>query len=133
MEIVIATVAVLREGDSILMLKRRPDDRWFPGSWCFPGGRVDAGEDLRAALRREIFEETGLGQVQIINEFEVMQSPWPERDRLYRVHCFSGVVERRGVRLSVEHSEARWIASRAEIPKPLAGRITDHLLQVCLG
>ena len=132
MEIVIATMAVLREGDSILMLKRRPDDRWFPGSWCFPGGRVDAGEDIRAALSREIFEETGLEQVEITHEFGVMESPWPARDRLYRVHCFGGVAHRRGVQLSEEHSDARWIASRAEVPTPIAGRITRHLLRVCL-
>jgi 8-oxo-dGTP diphosphatase len=38
---------------------------------CFlPGGGVDAGEDMVAALRREIYEETGLG-VEIAREVGV--------------------------------------------------------------
>lgn len=132
MEIVVATMVVLREGDSILMLKRRPDDRWFADSWCFPGGRVDEGEDVSTALHREIQEETGLEGAEITDEFGVMESPWPARGRLYRVHCFGGIAPRRGIRLSEEHSAARWVASRAEAPTPLAGRITQHLLRISL-
>lgn len=133
MEIVTATMAVLREGDSILMLKRRPDDRWFAGSWCFPGGRVDEGEDVSTALRREIREETGIEGVEITDDFGVMESPWPARGRLYRVHCFGGVVAGRAVRLSEEHSEARWIVSQADAPTRLAGRVTEYLLGLTLA
>lgn len=133
MEIVIATMAVLRQGDAILMLKRRPDDRWFADSWCFPGGRVDAGEDVEAALRREICEETGIDGVEIINEFGMMESPWPARERLYRVHCFGGIVGHRRVRLSAEHHAFRWISAGDEAPTPLAGNVTAHLLRAAFA
>ncbi len=31
-----------------------------PGRWCVPGGKVEAGEALDAALRREVMEECGI-------------------------------------------------------------------------
>jgi ADP-ribose pyrophosphatase YjhB (NUDIX family) len=39
-----------------VLLTRRTDN----GRWCFPGGRMDAGEDVTEACVREVLEETGL-------------------------------------------------------------------------
>ncbi len=48
--------AIFHEG-AVLLLRRVPD---FPGLWELPGGSVESGETLGAALAREILEETGL-------------------------------------------------------------------------
>jgi 8-oxo-dGTP diphosphatase len=50
--------AVVRRGDELLVTRRhdRPDR---PGQWEFPGGKIEAGERERDALRREILEELG--------------------------------------------------------------------------
>lgn len=132
MEIVWATIGVVRHEGAVLMLKRRPDDRWFPGCWCFPGGRIDPGESPEEGLTREIEEETGLTGVTLHQRFGVLESPWPARGRLYKVHCFELFAPRRGIRLSMEHSDARWVEQRVEVPTPLAGRITQQLLELVL-
>ena len=51
------SVALVRE-DRVLLVKRR----FAPsrGLYAFPGGRVEPGESLEAAARRELYEETGL-------------------------------------------------------------------------
>lgn len=43
----------------VLMLRRSPHARLFPGAWDIVGGHVEPGESLLDALAREITEETG--------------------------------------------------------------------------
>lgn len=52
-----ASAAVFRAGR--VLLARRPGDPG-PGLWSLPGGRVEAGETLAEAARREVMEEVGV-------------------------------------------------------------------------
>ncbi|XP_042241633.1 nucleoside diphosphate-linked moiety X motif 17-like isoform X2 [Homarus americanus] len=46
--------------DRLLMTRRAPHMRTFPGVWVPPGGHVEEGETLETAGLREVLEETGL-------------------------------------------------------------------------
>ncbi|MGB3328592.1 MAG: NUDIX hydrolase [Thermomicrobiales bacterium] len=53
-------VAVVVARDGAILLGRRARHTRAPGTWSFPAGFVDRGEDVEAAARREVREETGL-------------------------------------------------------------------------
>lgn len=56
-ELPAVSVAVVR-GDTVLLVKRAlPPSQ---GLYAFPGGKVESGETLEQAARRELMEETGL-------------------------------------------------------------------------
>lgn len=52
--------AVLQRGDGAFLLAQRPAGKVYEGYWEFPGGKVEPGEPLDAALARELHEELGI-------------------------------------------------------------------------
>lgn len=53
-------VAVVISRDGKILLGQRGSHTRAPGTWSFPAGFVDRGEDVEAAAQREVAEETGL-------------------------------------------------------------------------
>lgn len=53
-------VHVIIERGGRILLMRRAGTGFFDGLYSLPGGHVEAGESLREAAAREMFEETGL-------------------------------------------------------------------------
>jgi 8-oxo-dGTP diphosphatase len=79
----VAAAVIERPGE--FLLARRPEGKPYPGYWEFPGGKMEPGEDARAALVRELREELGI---------EVREAtPWITRVYTYthatvRLHFF---------------------------------------------
>jgi nucleoside triphosphatase len=54
-------VAVVTDDEGrVLLCRMAPDRGVFPGQWALPGGGVEPGERIEAALRREVREELGI-------------------------------------------------------------------------
>ena len=53
-------VGVLVDRDGRFLLTSRPQGKVYAGYWEFPGGKLEAGETVEAALRRELHEEIGI-------------------------------------------------------------------------
>ena len=53
-------VGVLVDTQGRFLLTSRPAGKVYAGYWEFPGGKLEAGETVEAALRRELHEEIGI-------------------------------------------------------------------------
>ncbi|WP_310643418.1 NUDIX domain-containing protein [Limnohabitans sp.] len=53
-------VGVLVRADQAFLLTSRPEGKAYAGYWEFPGGKLEAGETVEQALRRELQEEIGI-------------------------------------------------------------------------
>ena len=53
-------VGVLIDADGNFLLTSRPEGKVYAGYWEFPGGKLEAGESVEQALRRELHEELGI-------------------------------------------------------------------------
>lgn len=58
--VVDVAVGILQRGDGAYLLTTRPADKAYGGYWEFPGGKLEPGETVEQALRRELQEEIGV-------------------------------------------------------------------------
>lgn len=97
-------VAGARGDERVVLVKRARPPRL--GAWSLPGGRVEAGERLAAALARELREETGLA-VEVGPLLEVVELVSDEAHYVvldYLCRPLSGVLA-----AGDDASEARWV------------------------
>ena len=74
-------VGFLGDGDVLVVQSR-------DGSWTFPGGRLEGGENLEMALDREIWEEAGARIAPLWHRIAATRIDFLNRvqGRVYRVH-----------------------------------------------
>lgn len=58
--VVDVAVGILIDGEGRYLLTTRPPGKAYAGYWEFPGGKLEPGESVEQALRRELQEEIGV-------------------------------------------------------------------------
>jgi ADP-ribose pyrophosphatase YjhB (NUDIX family) len=112
--IVVAVTAVVVDDNGQLLLIRRSDS----GLYAIPGGAVELGETLTAAVRREVMEETGIavevtGLVGVYSDPEhVIEFSDGEVRQEFSV-CFRAAPVGGNPRTSEESTEVLWVGAEA--------------------
>jgi 8-oxo-dGTP diphosphatase len=110
-------VLVNREGQ--FLLTSRPQGKVYEGYWEFPGGKLEAGETVEQALRRELQEELGITiACATLWKVEVMDYPHA-RVRLHfcKVFEWSGELQMR------EQQSMAWQQLPVEVTPVLPGTV----------
>jgi mutator protein MutT len=114
--LITVAAAIIRQGEHILLTRRQPDAH-LPNLWEFPGGKVEPGESLSEALRRELLEELGV-RAEIRDEYYATIHHYPTKS--VDLHFFNCVIID-GEPRAIEVAEFRWVKpeelSSYEFPK----------------
>jgi 8-oxo-dGTP diphosphatase len=97
-------VGVLFDPDGRFLLTSRPPGKVYAGYWEFPGGKLETGESVEDALRRELHEELGI-TIGAVRPWKIELVDYPHaRVRLHfcKVFDWSGAFEMR------EGQQMRW-------------------------
>ena len=112
-------VGVLIAPDGRFLLTSRPEGKVYAGYWEFPGGKVEAGETVEAALARELHEELGITigpgvpwQVEIVDYPHALV-----RLHFLKVHSWSGEFQMR------EGQQMAWQTLPVEVTPVLPGTV----------
>ncbi|WP_247597028.1 NUDIX domain-containing protein [Hydrogenophaga sp. PAMC20947] len=90
-------VGILIAGDERFLLTSRPVGKAYAGYWEFPGGKLEVGESVEQALRRELHEEIGvtIGEVHIWRDKLVDYPHALVRLHFCKIYEWTGVLEMR--------------------------------------
>jgi 8-oxo-dGTP diphosphatase len=113
---VLGVGAVMFDGDQVLLVKRAHEP--LKGQWSLPGGAVEVGETLEAAVIREVAEETGLEVrvgpiVEVLDRIHLAEDGRVEFhfvivDYLCRVNWDAGGA---GLAAGSDADEVRWVSA----------------------
>lgn len=112
-------IMLVTDGNDML-LGRSP--HWPQGMYSLLAGYMEPGEGIEEAVRREVFEETGvrIGQVDYLSS-----QPWPFPSSLM-IGCIAKATSREITIDPIEIEDAKWV-SREGIADAMAGNDPDLL------
>lgn len=103
---------VIGDGGTIALVHNK-----HTGTWGFPKGGVEGDETDEAAARREITEETGITELEFIDDLGTYErdalSSTPEHKKVKQIHLYLFAAPQHSpLAPSLEIAEARWVPMR---------------------
>lgn len=117
--VVDVAVGILVKPDGSFLLTSRPAGKVYEGYWEFPGGKLEVGEAVEDALRRELFEELGI-RVEVTQPWQVQLVDYPHA--LVRLN-FCKVLAWRGELQMREAQSCSWQKLPVKVSPVLPGTI----------
>lgn len=117
--VVDVAVGVLLREDKSFLLTSRPAGKAYAGYWEFPGGKLEAGETVEQALRRELQEELGI-EIGDAVPWKVEMVDYPHA--LVRLH-FCKVIKWSGALQMREEQSFAWAQLPVHVSPVLPGTI----------
>jgi 8-oxo-dGTP diphosphatase len=124
--ILAVSAAVFREGRALIIRRARAP---LIGHFSLPGGGVEIGETMAAALARELMEEVGI-EAEIIAFNRHVEAIFHEGNRIRTHFVIASFVARwtsGEPRLSDEVDAVDWIDPAADLPSPTTPELGDVL------
>jgi 8-oxo-dGTP diphosphatase len=124
--ILAVSAAVFREGRALIIRRAQAP---LLGHFSLPGGGVEVGETLAAALARELIEEVGI-EAEIVAFNRHVEAIYREGDRIRMHFVIASFVARwiRGEpRLSDEVDEVEWVDPAGPLPSPTTPELGEVL------
>jgi len=101
--LILIVCATMINDNKVLLVRHADMEKLDYGDWLFPAGRVEPGEWLEGALKREMMEETGL-RVIVVRKLVEHVDPYTG-ERLSNFLCFPSTSN---IETSSELMDARW-------------------------
>lgn len=118
-KVVDVAVGVLVRADGDFLLTSRPPGKVYEGYWEFPGGKLEPGETVEQALRRELQEEIGI-TIAAVQPWKVEMVDYPHA--LVRLN-FCKVFEWAGELQMHEGQSAAWQSLPVTVQPVLPGTV----------
>jgi len=126
--IIPVAVAVIQDERGRVLLTRRAEESHQGGLWEFPGGKLEPGESLSRALKREIREELGI-EVGAHQPLITVNHDYTDRRVRMEVHQ---VLDYRGIPTGLEGQPLAWVSPSelGRYPMPAADRPICNALRL---
>jgi len=108
----VAVAAILENQKDEILLIKRSSHMEYPDCWEDIGGRLNPSESPEEGLRREIFEETGIKDIEIVKPltmFHVFRKNEEKAENELIGISYWCKTKTSKVKLSDEHTDYKWV------------------------